>query len=76
MKLGNLNSKKVLRAFIKMGMEKKAQTGTHVVITGILNGQKKTFVIPIHKKEIPNGTMTDILNNQAGISREEFFKYY
>ena len=27
-------------------------------------------------KEIPIGTLTDILNNQANISREEFFKYY
>jgi hypothetical protein len=47
-----------------------------VIITGIINGKEKTFVIPIHKKEIPVGTLTDILNHQAEISREEFFKYY
>ena len=76
MKLSNLNSKKVLKAFLKMGMEIKNQSGTHVVLTGVLNGKSKTFVIPIHKKEIAQGTMTDILNNQAEISREEFFRYY
>ncbi|MFA5173571.1 MAG: type II toxin-antitoxin system HicA family toxin [Candidatus Pacearchaeota archaeon] len=76
MKLRNINSKRVLNAFLKMGMQIKNQSGTHVVITGIINGKEKTFVIPIHKKEIPVGTLTDILNHQAEISREEFFKYY
>lgn len=76
MKLSNLNSKRVLKAFLRMGMKIKNQEGSHVVITGIINNKEKTFVVPIHHKEIPNGTMTDILNNQAEISREEFFKYY
>ena len=76
MKLKNINSKKVVKAFIKMGLKKVDQNGTHVILKGILNNEKKTLSIPIHHKEIPAGTITDIINNQAKISREEFFKYY
>lgn len=76
MKLSNLKSKKVVKAFEKMGMIIVRQAGTHVILKGKINGIEKTLVIPIHHREIPGGTMTDILNNQAEISREEFFKYY
>lgn len=76
MKLSNIKSKGVVKAFLKMGFEKIDQKGTHVILKGEINGIKKTLSIPIHHKEIPNGTLTDIINNQAEISREEFFKYY
>jgi predicted RNA binding protein YcfA (HicA-like mRNA interferase family) len=76
MKLRNINSKKVVKAFIKMGLRQVRQNGTHVILEGNLNGEKKTLVIPIHHKEIPHGTLTAIINNQAKITREEFFKYY
>jgi predicted RNA binding protein YcfA (HicA-like mRNA interferase family) len=76
MKLNNLKSKKVVKAFERMGMIKVRQSGTHVILKGNIKGIEKTLVIPIHHREIAEGTMTDILNNQAEISREEFFKYY
>ena len=76
MKLKNLKSKRVVKAFLKMGLKKVDQTGSHVILKGELKEQKKTIVIPIHHKEIPVGTLTDIINNQAKISRKEFFKYY
>ncbi|MDO8517276.1 MAG: type II toxin-antitoxin system HicA family toxin [Nanoarchaeota archaeon] len=76
MKLRNIDSKKTLKAFQKMGFEIKAQSGTHVIVTGYINGNKKTFPIPIHHKEIPEGTINDIIKREAGITREEFFKYY
>ncbi len=76
MKLRNINSKKVIKAFQKIGYVIKSQTGTHVKLVRYTNGEKKTAIIPIHHKEIPPGTLTDILNNQVKISREEFFKYY
>lgn len=76
MKLSNLKSKRVLKAFQKMGMKIIRQEGSHVIIRGSIHGKEKTFVIPIHHREIPEGTMTDILNNQAQITREEFFRYY
>ncbi len=76
MKLSNINSKKTVKAFQKMGMEILHQSGTHVIMKGILNGKQKTLSIPVHHKEISIGTLTDLLNNQAEISREEFFKYY
>ncbi len=48
MSLKNLKSKKVLKAFLKMGFEIKAQKGTHVIVSGYINGEKRTFPIPIH----------------------------
>ena len=74
-KLGNINAKRTLKAFLKMGFEVKNQSGTHVIVTWVVNGEKKTFPIPLHHKEIPIGTIRDILK-QAGITREEFFEYY
>ena len=59
-----------------MGFEIKAQKGTHVIISRYINGEKKTFPIPIHHEIISIGTITAILNRQAKISKEEFFKYY
>lgn len=76
MKLKNINSKKVVKAFEKMGLKKADYNGSHVILKGELDGKKITLVIPIHHKEIPIGTLTDIINNQACITREEFFRYY
>jgi predicted RNA binding protein YcfA (HicA-like mRNA interferase family) len=76
MKLKNINSKKVVKAFIRMGMKQVNQNGSHIILKGEINGENKTIVIPVHHKEIPHGTLTDIINNQAKISREEFFNYY
>jgi len=76
MKLRNINSKDVVKAFQKMGYIIKSQRGTHVKLVKEIGEIRKILIIPIHHKEIPIGTLTDILNNQANISREEFFKYY
>jgi len=76
MKLRNINSEKVVKAFKKMGMKVLHHHGTHVIMKGILNGKQKTISVTIHHKEMAVGTLTDLLNNQAEISREEFFKFY
>ena len=76
MNLKNLKSRKVLKAFLKMGFEIKAQKGTHVIISGYIKGEKRTFPTPIHKEIISIGTINAILKHQAKISREEFFLYY
>ena len=76
MNLQNKKSKRVLKAFLKMGLKKKKQSGTHVIVTGFLNGKKVTFPIPIHKKEIHPSVLTDIIKHQAGITKEEFLNYY
>ena len=76
MKLKNINAKRVVKAFEKMGFKFSRQNGTHVILKKIEDGLEKTLIIPIHHKEIAQGTITDIINNQAKISREEFFKYY
>ena len=62
MKLRNIKSKKVVKAFQKMGFVIDRQKGTHVILKGKINGVDKTLIIPIHHKEIPHGTLTDILN--------------
>lgn len=75
MKLKNLKARKILKAFQKMGFKIMRQTGTHVIMQGSIDGNKKTFPIPLHHKEVPSGTLTEILT-QAGITREKFLEYY
>jgi len=76
MKLRNIDSRRVIKAFQKMGWIIKSQKGSHVKLIKENSEYKHTLIIPIHYKEIPHGTLTDILNNQAKISREEFFTAY
>jgi len=76
MSLSNLKSKRVLKAFLKMGFEIKAQKRTHVIVSEYINNEKRTFPIPIHKEIISIGTISAILKHQAKIFKEEFFEYY
>ena len=66
----NVKSKKLLKALIRLGFEIKAQSGTHVILTGIWKGMKRTFPVPIHKDIMPIGTFKSILK-QSGVSEEE-----
>ena len=70
----NVKSKKLLKALIKIGFEIKAQSGTHVILTGIWKGMKRTFPVPIHKDIMPIGTFKSILK-QSGVSEEEIKEY-
>jgi predicted RNA binding protein YcfA (HicA-like mRNA interferase family) len=58
----------VLAKLLKIGFEKKRQSGSHVILRH--NDGRQTYV-SIHSKDIPEGTFRAILK-QAGISLEEF----
>jgi len=70
----NVKSRKLLNALIRLGFIIKAQSGTHVILTGFRNGLKRTFPVPIHHQIIPIGTFKAILK-QASINEEELIEY-
>ena len=70
----NVKSRKLLNALIKLGFEIKAQSGTHVILTGFRNGLKRTFPVPVHNQIMPIGTFKSILK-QSTISEEELKEY-
>jgi len=70
----NVKSKKLLKALIRLGFEIKAQSGTHVILTGFRKGLKRTFPVPVHHEIIPIGTFKSILR-QADITEEELKEY-
>ena len=70
----NVKSKKLLKALIRLGFEIKAQSGTHVILTGIWKGLKRTFPVPIHRDIMPIGTFKSILK-QSGVNEEELKEY-
>ena len=70
----NIKSLKLLKALQKLGFEIKKQSGTHIILTGIRNGMKRTFPVPIHHKTIPIGTFKAILK-QADVTEEELSEY-
>ncbi len=66
----NVKSRNLLKALLKLGFVIKAQSGTHVILTGFRNSMKRTFPVPIHNKIIAIGTFKAILK-QADIKEEE-----
>ena len=68
-KLPSLSPKQARRALEKDGWVESRQRGSHVVMRK--PGRKAPVVIPMHKKDLPRGTLASILQS-AGISRERF----
>ncbi|MCF7834023.1 MAG: type II toxin-antitoxin system HicA family toxin [Candidatus Pacebacteria bacterium] len=68
-KLNRLSSRKIIKKLLKIGFVKSHQRGSHLVMMK----EKKIVVIPIHgSKDIPIGTLYNIVVKQAGLSIEEF----
>ena len=60
----------VLSKLLKIGFEKKRQSGSHIILRH--EDGRQTY-ISIHTKDIPEGTFRAILK-QAGISIDDFKK--
>jgi predicted RNA binding protein YcfA (HicA-like mRNA interferase family) len=58
----------VLAKLLKIGFEKKRQSGSHIILR---NNEGKQTYISMHTKEIPEGTFRAILK-QIGMTFEEF----
>jgi predicted RNA binding protein YcfA (HicA-like mRNA interferase family) len=71
-RLRALTAKRVIRKLEKAGFRKTHQRGSHVSLKNPKNG--RVAVVPLHGKDIPIGTLRNIVIYQAGLSIEEFNK--
>lgn len=70
-KLGSLSARKVLKKLKKVGFTETHQRGSHLYLKS--EDGKKVVTVPIHgSKDIPIGTLYNIVVRQAGLSVEEF----
>ncbi len=67
MKLQNVKSKEVVKILQREGFSVERQSGTHV----ILKKENKTVVVPVHKENMPIGTLKSI-EKQAGLKFRDF----
>jgi predicted RNA binding protein YcfA (HicA-like mRNA interferase family) len=67
-KLPSLTPQKVIRALENKGFVLDRVKGSHQIYYH--PDTKQRVVIPLHKKDLPQGTLQEILR-QAGISKEE-----
>lgn len=70
-KLRNLKPREVIKIFEKAGYDIDRQKGSHVILYHSLT--KRRLTIPMHTRDIPNGTLLAIIK-QSGLTKEEFIK--
>jgi len=63
-----LTSKKIIEILKKKGFVLERSKGSHRIYYN--EKTKKRVIVPFHKKDLPKGTLIEILK-QAGISKEE-----
>lgn len=68
MKLPNLNPEKVIKIIESRGFVLDRVKGSHHIYLHPETRQR--VVIPVHKKDLPKGTLMEILR-QAGIKKED-----
>ena len=66
-----LDSQKVIKILEKKGFVLDRSKGSHRIYLHPESGSR--VVVPFHKKDLPKGTLLEILK-QAGIDREEIFE--
>ncbi len=67
-KLPALTSREIISILRKKGFELDRVKGSHHIY---IHGETKMrVVVPLHRKDLPKGTLAEILR-QAGLSREE-----
>ena len=67
-KLSTLTSQKVIKILERNGFVLDRTKGSHRIYYH--SESKRRVIIPYHKKDLPKGTLMEILK-QAGISKEE-----
>ncbi len=70
-KLPTLTPQKLIQILEKKGFKLDRVKGSHHIYYHPEN--KRRVVVPLHKKDLPKGTLIEILK-QAGINREELNK--
>jgi predicted RNA binding protein YcfA (HicA-like mRNA interferase family) len=69
-KLSNISGKDAVKAFEKLGWQKRGQVGSHLVMTK--EGEKANLSVPQHRELAP-GTLRKLIG-YAGISVDEFLE--
>lgn len=70
-KLSRLGSRKVIQKLKKAGFVETHQRGSHLYLKS--EDETKIVTVPVHgSKDIPIGTLYNIVVRQAGLSIEEF----
>ena len=67
-KLPSITSQKVIKALEKRGFVLDRTKGSHYIYYN--SETKRRVVVPVHKKDLPKGTLLEILK-EAGLTREE-----
>jgi len=67
-KLPSITSQKVIRVLEKRGFVLDRTKGSHYIYYH--PETKRRVVIPVHKKDLPKGTLLEILK-EAGLTQEE-----
>ncbi|MBI5788943.1 MAG: type II toxin-antitoxin system HicA family toxin [Candidatus Schekmanbacteria bacterium] len=70
-KLPALTSQKIIQILKAKGFVLDRVKGSHHIFYH--PETKKRVIVPLHKKDLPKGTLLEILR-QSGISKEEFIK--
>jgi len=70
-KLPVLTPKKIIKILEKRGFVLDRVKGSHHIYYHPVT--KRRVIVPLHKRDLPKGTLIEILK-QAGISREEMRK--
>lgn len=68
----SITPKKLLKALKKKGFYIHHQVGSHIILKSSLDATKRVS-LPMHNKDLKQGTLSSILK-QAGINKEELFK--
>lgn len=71
-KLPVLKPKELIKILQKLGFFIDRQKGSHVVLYNKIS--KRRVAVPLHVKDIPNGTLLSIIRD-SGFEKEEFAKY-
>jgi len=71
-RLRALSARRVIRKLEKAGFRKVHQRGSHVSLKNPKTG--RVAVVALHGKDIPIGTLKNIVIHQARLSIEEFNK--
>ena len=72
MKLPIISSAKVIKVLNSMEFRIARQSGSHIILTKIVDNKKVTVVVPKHD-ELAKGTLLSIIS-QSGLSKDEFIK--
>lgn len=72
-KLPQVSGKDTIKALKKIGFSFVKQQGSHVKLTRIINNQKQTVIVPMHKTLKP-GTLRNGILKQINLTVEDFIK--